>query len=51
MLLILLIRLAKEVNLMPPKFGDLQFGKFIRNGRDTFNKVVYCNDQSKSLFY
>ncbi|KAL0817503.1 hypothetical protein Bca101_073947 [Brassica carinata] len=31
MLLILLIRLAKEVNLMPPKFGDLQFGKFIRN--------------------
>ncbi|CDY27978.1 BnaC05g43800D [Brassica napus] len=32
MLLILLIRLAKEVNLMPPKFGDLQFGKFIRNG-------------------
>ncbi|WZZ62825.1 hypothetical protein YC2023_062932 [Brassica napus] len=41
MLLILLIRLAKEVNLMPPKFGDLQFGKFIRNGRDTFNKVVF----------
>ncbi|CAN8260063.1 unnamed protein product [Cochlearia groenlandica] len=32
MTLILFIRLAKKVNLMPPNFGDLQFGKFLRNG-------------------
>ncbi|CAH2054522.1 unnamed protein product [Thlaspi arvense] len=31
MTLILFIRLAKKVNLMPPNFGDLQFGKFLRN--------------------
>ncbi|ESQ49222.1 hypothetical protein EUTSA_v10020489mg [Eutrema salsugineum] len=32
MTLILFIRLAKKVNLMPPNFGELQFGKFLRNG-------------------
>ncbi|XP_013583438.1 PREDICTED: MATE efflux family protein FRD3-like [Brassica oleracea var. oleracea] len=51
MLLILLIRLAKEVNLMPPKFGDLQFGKFIRNGRDTFNKVVFLAMTKVKAYY
>ncbi|KAG2272527.1 hypothetical protein Bca52824_067082 [Brassica carinata] len=43
MLLILLIRLAKEVNLMPPKFGDLQFGKFIRNA------VTFCQTLAASM--
>uniref|UniRef100_A0A1J3IV33 Protein DETOXIFICATION n=1 Tax=Noccaea caerulescens TaxID=107243 RepID=A0A1J3IV33_NOCCA len=32
MTLILFIRLAKKVNLRPPNFGELQFGKFLRNG-------------------
>ncbi|XP_010464452.1 PREDICTED: protein DETOXIFICATION 43-like isoform X1 [Camelina sativa] len=32
MTLILFIFLAKEVNLMPPNFGDLQFGRFLKNG-------------------
>ncbi|KAG2318341.1 hypothetical protein Bca52824_011554 [Brassica carinata] len=32
MALILFIRLASKVNLMPPNFGALQFGKFLKNG-------------------
>ncbi|XP_013628386.1 PREDICTED: MATE efflux family protein FRD3 isoform X1 [Brassica oleracea var. oleracea] len=32
MTLILFIRLASKVNLMPPNFGALQFGKFLKNG-------------------
>ncbi|KAF3544563.1 hypothetical protein DY000_02003807 [Brassica cretica] len=32
MTLILFIRLASKVNLMPPNFRALQFGKFLKNG-------------------
>ncbi|KAF8083055.1 hypothetical protein N665_0794s0016 [Sinapis alba] len=32
MTLILFIRLASKVNLMPPNFGELQFGKFLKSG-------------------
>ncbi|XP_056842784.1 protein DETOXIFICATION 43-like [Raphanus sativus] len=32
MTLILFIRLASKVNLMPPNFAALQFGKFLKNG-------------------
>ncbi|KAH0927668.1 hypothetical protein HID58_019924 [Brassica napus] len=52
MLLILLIRLAKEVNLMPPKFGDLQFGKFIRNGGLMLARtiaVTFCQTLAASM--
>ncbi|CAN6888037.1 unnamed protein product, partial [Brassica oleracea] len=52
MLLILLIRLAKEVNLMPPKFGDLQFGKFIRNGGLMVARtiaVTFCQTLAASM--
>ena len=44
MTLILFIRLASKVNLMPPNFGELQFGKFLKSGRNTyslFSKVVF----------
>lgn len=37
MTLILFVRLAKKVNLIPPNFGDLQFGRFLRNGRDAYS--------------
>ncbi|KAG7576485.1 Multi antimicrobial extrusion protein [Arabidopsis thaliana x Arabidopsis arenosa] len=32
MTLILFVCLAKKVNLIPPNFGDLQFGRFLKNG-------------------
>ncbi|KFK38257.1 hypothetical protein AALP_AA3G089700 [Arabis alpina] len=32
MTLILFIRLANKVDLKPPNFGELQFGKFLKNG-------------------
>jgi len=32
MTLILFVFLAKKVNLIPPNFGDLQFGRFLKNG-------------------
>ncbi|XP_010557794.1 PREDICTED: protein DETOXIFICATION 43-like [Tarenaya hassleriana] len=38
--LILFIRLAKKVNLMPPSLGDLQFSRFLKNGVLLLARVV-----------
>ncbi|GLT60728.1 hypothetical protein SLA2020_334830 [Shorea laevis] len=50
--LILLCRLVKEVNLLPPKMKDLQFGRFLKNGFMLLMRgiaVTFCVTLAASL--
>ncbi|GLU00260.1 hypothetical protein SLE2022_176400 [Rubroshorea leprosula] len=50
--LILLCRLVKEVNLLPPKMKDLQFGRFLKNGFMLLTRgiaVTFCVTLAASL--
>ncbi|XP_062173806.1 protein DETOXIFICATION 43-like [Alnus glutinosa] len=38
--LILFLRLIREVNLLAPRFKELQFGRFIKNGFLTLTRVI-----------
>ncbi|EOA32019.1 hypothetical protein CARUB_v10015261mg [Capsella rubella] len=52
MTLILFVLLAKEVNLMPPNFGDLQFGRFLKNGLLLLARtiaVTFCQTLAASM--
>ncbi|CAN8269543.1 unnamed protein product [Cochlearia groenlandica] len=52
MTLILFIRLASKVNLMPPNFGALQFGKFLKNGSLMLARtiaVTFCQTLAASM--
>ncbi|GKU88654.1 hypothetical protein SLEP1_g2891 [Rubroshorea leprosula] len=50
--LILLCRLVKEVNLLPPMMKDLQFGRFLKNGFMLLTRgiaVTFCVTLAASL--
>ncbi|GKV27493.1 hypothetical protein SLEP1_g36663 [Rubroshorea leprosula] len=50
--LILLCRLVKEVNLLPPRMKDLQFGRFLKNGFMLLTRgiaVTFCVTLAASL--
>ena len=50
MTLILFTRLASKVNLMPPNFAALQFGKFLKNGRDAYPLKLFILAMIKVKF-
>lgn len=50
MTLILFVCLAKKVNLIPPNFGDLQFGRFLKNGTSDAYSLINIYAQTPKIY-